>query len=56
MIKVNYDNEIKKTFYNENLLRYKELNDLAIKASREEEGYQQKHNDRMRRFEEDNAF
>jgi len=56
MIKVNYDNEIKKTFYNENLLRYKELNDLAIKASREEEGYQQKRDDMIRRYEEDNAF
>lgn len=56
MSKDDYDNELKKCFYNENMLMYKKLNDLAIKESREEEGYQEKQNEKMRRFKEDNAF
>ena len=56
MSKDDYDNELKKCFYNENLLKYKKLNDLAIKASREEEGYAKKREDSWKRFEEDNAF
>jgi len=56
MSKDDYDNELKKCFYNENLLKYKKLNDLAIKASREEEGYAKKREDSWKRFEKDNAF
>jgi len=56
MSKDDYDNELKKCFYNENMLMYKKLNDLAIKESREEEGYAKKREDSWKRFEKDNAF
>jgi len=56
MSKDNYDNQLKECFYNENFLMYKKLNDLAIKASREEEGYAKRRDDSWKRFQEDNAF